>query len=139
MEHIAILDKKRKLLPKILSGEKTIESRRTLTKRAPYGKIATGDIVYFKDSGEPVSARARVKDVKFFCDPGIPTLKRIVRDYGRRICLKPDFDVKKVRAKYITLVFLQDVEPVKSFRIDKSGFGNANAWLVVQSVDSLRA
>lgn len=43
MYHIAILAKRRKLLDKILSGEKRIESRWYLTRRTPWGRIAPND------------------------------------------------------------------------------------------------
>ena len=39
MDHLAIMNPKRKLIPKILSGEKTIESRRYMMKVAPRNKI----------------------------------------------------------------------------------------------------
>ena len=46
MHHLAILDKKRKLLSKILSGEKNIESRWYTQKRAPWDKIKVGDTIF---------------------------------------------------------------------------------------------
>lgn len=51
MHHIAIMNGPWNLIPKILSGEKTIESRWYRTRRAPWGGIRAGDTVYFKDSG----------------------------------------------------------------------------------------
>ena len=59
MDHLAILAKKRNLLPKIISGEKTIESRWYKFKKTPYNNISIGDTVYFKDSGEPANVKAR--------------------------------------------------------------------------------
>ncbi|MBI1972386.1 ASCH domain-containing protein, partial [Candidatus Woesearchaeota archaeon] len=44
MDHLAIL--KKKWLEKILSGEKTIESRWYKQKITPYQKIAKGDTAY---------------------------------------------------------------------------------------------
>lgn len=40
--------------------------------------------------------------------------------------------------KYCVLVFLKDAKPVVPFDIDKTGFGNANAWLTVNTVDSIK-
>ncbi|MEI7477466.1 MAG: hypothetical protein WCJ81_02865 [bacterium] len=39
MDHVAIMKKSRKLIPKIVSGEKTIESRWYQTKRAPWNTV----------------------------------------------------------------------------------------------------
>ena len=69
MHHLAILDKKRKLLSKILSGEKTIESRWYMQKRTPWDKIKAGDTIFFKDSGEPVRVKAQVSEVQQFYLP----------------------------------------------------------------------
>ena len=55
MEHLAILSKHSRLLAKILSREKTIESRWYKFKKTPYKNIAIGDTIYFKESGEPVT------------------------------------------------------------------------------------
>ena len=38
----------------ILDGTKTIESRFTKVRCAPYGKVHAGDLVYMKESGGPV-------------------------------------------------------------------------------------
>lgn len=59
MHHVAIMKPSWKLIPKILSGEKTIESRWYQTRRAPWNGIAAGDVVYFKDSGEARDGQSR--------------------------------------------------------------------------------
>jgi len=65
MHHLAIMKKSMKLLPKIISGEKTIESRWYTTRRAPWNRITANDTVYFKNTGEPVIVSARVAKVIF--------------------------------------------------------------------------
>lgn len=66
MDHVAIMKKSWGFLPVILSGEKTIESRWYLNRAVPWGRINAGDRVYFKDSGQPVSAVAHVAKVLQF-------------------------------------------------------------------------
>ena len=68
MEHVAIMKKSWGLIGKIISGEKKIESRWYKSRRSPWGKIKQGDEVYFKDSGEPVSIKAKVAKVISFAD-----------------------------------------------------------------------
>ena len=63
MEHIAIMKKSWKLTEKILTGEKKIESRWYKAKYAPWGRIKAGEVVYFKDSGEPVTIKTEVARV----------------------------------------------------------------------------
>ncbi|MBW3022997.1 hypothetical protein KY308_02750, partial [Candidatus Woesearchaeota archaeon] len=64
MEHLAILSSKLGLFKKILSGEKTIESRWYINKKTPYQRIKAGEVVYFKEGNR--FAKAVVSDAKFF-------------------------------------------------------------------------
>ncbi len=138
MDHLAILSKG-KLLAKILSGEKTIESRWYRSRKAPYMGIAEGDSVYFKESGSPVTARAKVSKVLFFRDLDDNKIKGILHDYGRRICVPMSFASGLSGKKFCTLVFLGDVEAVGPFNIDKAGYGLMAAWITVDDISSIRA
>ena len=81
MDHLAIMNPKWKLIPKILSGEKTIESRRYMMKVAPWNKIQTGDTVYFKDAGKEVAAKAEVESVMQFDHYSQDQLQDILKNY----------------------------------------------------------
>ena len=50
----------------ILDGSKTIESRFSKVRCAPFGKVSTGDTVYLKVSGGPVKGHFTVADVTTF-------------------------------------------------------------------------
>jgi len=71
MNHIAIMRKSWGLAEKILTGEKTIESRWYETRRAPWGKIKKGDIVYLKLFNSPILPKnlngSKQKDIVFLC------------------------------------------------------------------------
>ena len=138
MDHIAILDKKRKLLQKIISGEKTIESRWYQTKRTPWHNIKKEDIVYFKDAGELITVKAKVKEVLFFDELNKDKVEKILQIYGREIAMEtleytPYYDKKN----YCILIFLEDVQEIEPFDIDKKGFGNACAWMTVKDVKKI--
>lgn len=64
MKHIAIL--RQLFYDFVLSGLKTIESRWSMHKIAPYNKIKIGDTIFIKKTGDKILANAVVKDVKFF-------------------------------------------------------------------------
>ena len=66
MDHVAIMKNDWGLLPKILNGQKTIESRWYQTRRAPWNKVSAGDLIYFKNSGEKIIACAKVNKVLQF-------------------------------------------------------------------------
>ena len=140
MEHLAILDKKRKLLSKILSGEKTIESRWYKMKKTPYAMIKAGETIHFKDSGEPVTVQAKVEKVLFFSDMTKEKYTNIIETYGDRICLENRNVQEYVKQgyKYITLVFLRDVQKIEPFGIDKKGYGMMAAWITVEDINKVK-
>jgi ASC-1-like (ASCH) protein len=138
MDHIAILDKKRKLLSKIISGEKTIESRWYQTKRTPWHNIKKADVVYFKDAGEMIAVKSKVKEVLFFDDLNKEKVEMILRKYGREISMETlEYTSYYHKKKYCILIFLEDVEEIKPFNIDKTGFGNACAWMTVKDIKDI--
>lgn len=142
MEHVAIMKKSWALLPKILSGQKTIESRWYSSKRPPWNNIRPGDTVYFKDSGEPVTAKATVGSVLQFSDLTPEKVGKILRKYGTGdglgITDVPKFFEMFKHKRYCILVFLKDARTVGSFDIDKAGFGAMTAWLTVENVDRIK-
>jgi len=142
MDHIAIMKKSWKLLPKILSGEKTIESRWYQTKRAPWGKIQSGDRIYFKDAGNWVSAKAQVKKVVSFTHLNPEKVSRILEAYGSEDGIEkekmPEFFESFKDKKYCLLIFLENPEKIEPFEIDKSGFGMMSAWLTVENIEQIK-
>ena len=136
MDHLAIL--KKKWLEKILSGEKTIESRWYKQKRTPYQKIGRGDVVYFKETGKPVTAKARVQEALFFDALTEEKIRDILQRYGKHILMTIDA-IPKVRDKnYCTLVMLQGVEKVQPFTINKKGFGVMAAWITLPTLEKIK-
>jgi hypothetical protein len=114
MDHVAIMKKSWGLLPKIISGEKVIESRWYQSKHSPWGTIEKGDAVYFKNSGEPVSVRAGVAKVLSFSDLTPKKVKEILDRYGQDDGIEeskmPDFFKLFKNKKYCLLIFLKNVE-----------------------------
>ncbi len=142
MHHVAIMNKSWKLIPQILSSKKTIESRWYQTRRAPWGAIKAGDTIYFKNSGEPVTAVATVADVLAF--DGLPRKKltQLLAQYGGSpgICFSSPTQALRWTSgkRYGILIFLKNPRTVKPFKVNKQGFGNACAWMTVSNIASLR-
>ena len=67
-DHIAIMKKSWNLTEKILTREKTIESRWYKNKYPPWDKIKPAETIYFKNSGEPVTIKTKVEKVLQFSD-----------------------------------------------------------------------
>jgi ASC-1-like (ASCH) protein len=141
MEHIAIMKKSWKLIDKILSGQKKIESRWYKSKHPPWNQIKPGEIVHFKNSGEPVTVKAEVGKVLQFSDLNMVRIKEILEQYGGAggLGIKniPKFIEMVKHKKYCLLVFLKNPLQIKPFDIDKKGFGNMAAWICVDDVSKI--
>ncbi len=142
MDHVAIMKKSWGLIPKILSGEKVIESRWYQTRRAPWGKIAAGDTVYFKNSGEPVMMMARVSKVLSFDELTPKKVKALLKQYAAADGLSfkslPKFYERFKNKRYCLLIFLETPRLIKPFQIDKRGFGLMAAWLSVGTIRKVK-
>ena len=143
MEHVAIMKKSWGLTQKILSGEKKIESRWYKVKYAPWDRIKPSEVVYFKDSGEPVTIKARVDKVIQFSDLTPKKVKEILYQYGQADGLGidkiPEFFEIFENKKYCLLIFLKNPQKIEPFEIDKSGFGAMSAWISIDSVNRIKA
>lgn len=138
MEHVAILKKGCGFLEKILSGEKKIESRWYMSKRAPYGVIKKGDTVYFKETGGSVCAKAQADDVMIFENLTDETVLDIIDRYGKDICIGRSYFENVKGRKYCILVFLSGAKRIEPFDIDKRGFGLMSAWICVSDVVEIK-
>jgi len=138
MDHLAILAKERKLLDKIISGEKTIESRWYKFKKTPYESIAIGDTIYFKDSGEPVNVKAKVSRILFFEGLNLQKIEEILNRYGEEIGIAVSHAPTLVGKNFCTLMFLDDVKRIEPFEVDKKGYGLMAAWISVKNIDEIR-
>ncbi len=142
MDHVAIMKKEWGLLAKILSGEKTLESRWYKARKSPWDRIKAGETVYFKDSGAPVTAKAQVSRVLQFEGLTASKVSGIIDRFGKDIGIGPgDWDsFKKLLAgkKYCLLISFTHVEPVTPFEIDKKGYGLQSAWLVTEGIERLK-
>ena len=139
MDHVAIMTPSWKLIPKILSGEKLIESRWYQTRRTPWNKVAIGDRVFFKDSGKPITARAIVSRIWQFEIGTAKDAEKIVAEFGQRICIiNPDVKTWGKTPKYCVLIELKDPKPIPPLAINKKGFGAGVAWITVNSIDTIR-
>ena len=143
MEHIAIMKKSWGLTQKILSGQKKIESRWYKIKYPPWNKIKSGEVIYFKDAGNPVTIKAEVDKVIQFSDLTPKKVQEILYQYGQADGLGidkiPEFFEMFKNKKYCLLIFLINPQEIEPFNIDKSGFGAMSAWISVDNVKKIKA
>lgn len=130
------------LIPMILEGRKRVESRWYMARYTPWDKVRKGDTVYFKDSGGPVTVKARIIKVDQYevrdDHHALKILQSYYNDLGHD--KKPQELSDYIRGKrYAIFVFFDSVEEIESFEIDKTGFGISSAWMVIEDVEKVKA
>ncbi len=142
-DHVAIMRKSWGLTQKILTGEKTIETRWYKTKARPWDRVFPGDRIFFKDSGEPVTIVARVKKVEQYENLTPKKVVKLLSKYAKKDGLGIDKgSISKFQAlfkdkRYLIVVFLEGAKEVKPFEINKSGFGAQSAWITVDDIKKI--
>jgi hypothetical protein len=127
-----------KLLKKIEKGEKIIESRWYTMKKAPWDIVHKGDTIYFKNSGEFVTIKAKVAKVLQFSNLNPEKINKILREYGKDDGISEDkipyyFELFKEK-KYCILMYLKNVKKIEPFEINKKGFGAMSAWISIPDI-----
>ena len=121
--HLAILVEP--YLQFILDGKKTVESRFSTRKFAPYNRVDKGDVVLLKQSSGPIVGLCQVNYVWFYqLDP--ESWRTIREDFAAAICAQnPDFWKEREAATFATLMRIQHVksiEPIKFAKRDRRGW-----------------
>jgi predicted transcriptional regulator len=142
MHHIAIMKKSWHLIQKILTGEKTIETRWYISKKAPWDKVKKGDTIYFKDTGDPVIGRAEVSNVVQIDNLYAEKIDKIIEEIWREDVV----DAEKIQylkeyakgKKYCILIYLKNPKSVTPFYIDKTGYGAQAAWICIDNINKIK-
>jgi len=124
--HLGIF--KQPFLDLMLDGKKTIESRFSKNKIAPYGIISENDIVIVKESSKNVIALFTIKEVLQFSmkDTSVHSLKE---KYNNEILADNQFwDNKEKTSNYATLIRINKLIKLKPFSINKVGM---QSWIVL--------
>lgn len=141
MDHVAILNKQLPWLDRIRSGEKTIESRWYQHKSVPWKKIAVGDRVFFKNSGELVTLCSTVSSVNFYSELTPVVIDNLVKQYASPLGLKHkevNQFIQSIKSKqFAILIGLSGVAEIPAFAINKKGFGAMAAWLSIPNIHQI--
>lgn len=126
----------RPVIEAILSGHKTIETRFSKHKIAPFGMVSVDDLVFIKPPGEDIIGQFRVKKVFNFEGLTEKDIENIFNEYKERIGWgkmeeeERYFEDKK-NSLFGTLIFIGESErlitsPIKFKKRDQRG------WVVLE-------
>lgn len=142
MHHLAILRPAWRLAEKILSGEKTVESRWYRSRRAPWDRIQAGDTVFFKEGNRPISLAATVRAIRQEAALDPKGVTELLERYGPQLGLAaaqlPGLYERIRTARYAVFIFLENPRPTAPFYVDKAGFGAMSAWITVEDIARIR-
>lgn len=113
----------------ILDGKKTIESRFSSNKCAPYRMVQKGDIILLKRSGGPIVGSCEVLAAWFYqLDP--ESWKEIKSEFAEALCVQdPIFWEERQTAYYATLMRLGGIRSIEPIEVEKR---DRRGWVVLQ-------
>ena len=128
MKHIAIL--KQPFFDMVMNGTKTIESRWSMKKVAPYSKIKKGDTIYLKQTGKDIVAKTTVGKVKFYeLDPNV--VEQIRQQYGSEIGTDYFKDwAATLNKRYCTLIWLGNIKKIEPIIPPRS---HGAGWIILDN------
>lgn len=140
MHHLAIMNPHWHLIEKILSGDKTIESRWYKNKIAPWGRISAGDTVYFKNAGKPITAKAVVAKVIKQEIHSVAEGLALAEKFRNQLCFSASAFTNTdwlIGKRYVIFIFLENPQRLAPFSINKTGYGNACAWITLSDIKTI--
>jgi len=140
MDHVVYLDAKAKEMDKILSGNKKMIIRGATGRKLPYGKVNSGDALYFINNNSEglVKALAKVKIV-FNSEKMLPEeSKNLIERNQEKLKLTDKQLDRWIGKRYLVLIEIEDATEVHPFEIDKSSYGNMDDWLIVEDIKKVK-
>ena len=126
--HVAIL--KRPYLEAILDRRKTVEARLTRTAMPPYGKIASGELMFLKASGGPFMATASAGSVVAERDLTPERFDALRTRFQPAVGGTDEFwNQRRATTRYATFTELTDVQPCSVGPLYR--VANMKAWYVL--------
>lgn len=126
----------------LLSGAKTLESRLGLDRRAPFGKVSPGDVVFIKPTGKRVVAKAIVHRVDEYEDLTPEDIINLRETYDDRIMGGDQYWEEKSNSKYATLISFTKITMLRDETTVPAELlvPNRNAWRIAdENIQSRKA
>lgn len=123
--HVAIVD--RRIADRLCRGEKTIESRLYRNPRPPVGRVAPGDLIYFKVVAGPCVCCRRVSAVREFHGLTPAKVLRLKREFGAAVAAGEQYWRQRRSSSICVLMWLEQADFRRPPRLPRQ-YGTA--WVV---------
>ena len=139
MDHLVYLDAKAKEMEVLLSGKKTMIIRGATGRKMPYGRVSSGDVLYFINNNAEgvVKAKAKAKRVINSEKMSKEQSVAMVEEYQDQLKLTASQFKRWAGKRYLVLIEVEEAEQLKPFPIDRSEYGNMDDWLPVEDIQSV--
>lgn len=140
MDHVVYLDAQAKELEKLLSGEKSMLIRGAAGRKMPHGRVHAGDILYFINNNGEGKVQARGSVIHTFHSEKLTEVESqvLISDNLPKLRLTEKQLQRWSGKRFLVLVEVNQVESISPFEIDKSGYGNMDDWLPVDTINSVK-
>lgn len=125
--HLAVFSEP--FLGLVLGRQKTIESRFSRVRCAPFGEVADGDVIFLKEVAGPICGLALVKQTWFY-DLTYESLDRIREQHNASICADPAYWESRRGAIYATLMEIGEAASIVPLPCDKR---DRRGWVPLRS------
>jgi hypothetical protein len=124
--HLAVFSEP--FLQLIIEGRKTVESRFSAVRCAPYRRVSSGDVVLLKRSSGPINGICTVGDVwSYELDP--ESWAEVKRFADALCATDPTFWADREGASYATLMRVRDVKELPPLHFKKR---DRRGWIVLR-------
>ncbi|MDO9086078.1 MAG: hypothetical protein Q7U53_07725 [Anaerolineaceae bacterium] len=140
MDHVVYIDAKEGDLEKLLDGKKRMIIRGATGRKLPYGRVEVGDQFYFiqNDGKCLVQASASVSMVINSELLSPDESSQLIEKYQDLLQLSPSQVKRWAGKRYLVLMGIENVKPVKPFSVDRSEYGNMDDWLPVGDIQRVK-
>ena len=115
----------------VLEGRKTVESRFSVTRRAPYGRVDSGDVIFIKRSGGPIVGLCKVQHAWYY-ELDTDAWSLIKERFGHAICASGEaFWESRRHACYASLIRVAEVTPLTPIRFSKR---DRRGWVTLNHI-----
>ncbi len=116
----------------ILDGKKTMETRFSAVRCAPFERVEDGDVILLKKSGGAIIGLCQVRSAQFY------RLEKVawneIKTFARDICAEdPEFWEQRKNASFATLMRIHNVRTIAPITIKKR---DRRGWVILQKASN---
>ncbi|MGE5463079.1 MAG: hypothetical protein ACM3PS_06980 [Syntrophothermus sp.] len=141
MDHVVYVDAKARELEKLLSGEKTMIVRGATGRKLPYGRVESGDCLFFVENNGEGIVHAGATAGNVFNSEKLTEAQaaELLRGSQSKLNLTPEQFKRWSGKRYLVLIEVRQAQAIDPFAIDRSQYGNMDDWLVVNNIESVKS